>query len=64
MLERVLCLDIETIRSIFLVCAYDPQEDKKYQFEVSRRINQLDALMRWLETHEEYYFIKKFKGGK
>jgi hypothetical protein len=57
MIDKVLCYDIETIRCMFLVCVYDPIEDKTYDFEVSRRKNQLDSLIKFIDTHEDYYYI-------
>ena len=53
----IVCYDIETLRVMFLVCVYDPKEDKTYDFEVSRRKNQLDSLIKFINTHEEYYWI-------
>lgn len=57
MIDKILIYDIETVRAMFLVCFYDPVEDKYYDFEMSRRVNQLDSLIRFIETHEEYYFV-------
>ena len=54
---QILCWDIETIKSMFLVCIYDPQEDKWYDFELSRRAHQIDGLLRFIEAHEEYFFV-------
>ena len=57
MIDNFVIYDIETIRAIFLVCVYDPKEDKTYDFEVSRRKNQLDSLIKFINTHEEYYWV-------
>lgn len=57
MIESIVVMDIETLRSIFLVCVYDPKEDKNYDFEVSRRKNQMDSLLKFIETHKEYYWV-------
>ena len=53
----VVIYDIETLRAMFLVCVYVPLEDKTYNFEVSRRKNQLDSLVKFIHTHEEYYWV-------
>lgn len=57
MIESIVVMDIETLRSIFLVCVYDPKENKNYDFEVSRRKNQMDSLLKFIETHKEYYWV-------
>jgi hypothetical protein len=57
MIDKLVVYDIETLRKMFLVCVYDPIEGKTYDFEVSRRKNQLDSLIRFISTHEEHYFI-------
>ena len=57
MIDKLVIHDIETLKAMFLVCVYDPAENKMYDFEVSRRKNQLDALIKFIGTHEEHYFV-------
>ena len=53
----IVVMDIETIKCMFLVCIYNPIEDKYYDFEVSGRKNQIDSLIKYINTHEEYYWV-------
>lgn len=54
---KVIVSDLETMLELFLCCCYDPQEDKWYRFEVSKRKNQIDSLINFVENHEDYHFI-------
>lgn len=54
---NIIISDLETMLEMFLCCWYDPQEDKWYRFEVSRRKNQIDSLVNYIESHEDYYFV-------
>lgn len=57
MIDRVVISDLETLLEIFLCCCYDPQEDKWYRFEISKRKNQVDSLVNYVESHEEHWFV-------
>ena len=57
MKNSVIISDLETLLEMFLCVCYDPQEDKWHRFEVSRRKNQLDGLINYVESHEDYYFV-------
>ena len=50
-------MDIETFYSMFLMCSYDAKEDKRYQFEISSRVNQIDALVKHLKEHKRDFFV-------
>lgn len=54
---KVIVSDLETLLEIFLCCCYNPQEDKWYRFEVSRRKNQIDSLVNYVNSHQDYYLI-------
>lgn len=54
---NVLIYDIETPKEMFLLVAYDPEKRKHFEFEISRRKNQIDALMRFIEEYEDYYWV-------
>jgi len=54
---KVVISDLETLLEMFLCCCYDPQEDKWYRFEISKRKNQIDTLVNYVESHEEYWFV-------
>ncbi len=53
---KVLIYDIETMRELFLVGIYIPDEDDYVEFEVSKFNNQLDAFIRFTERYKEYYW--------
>jgi hypothetical protein len=52
-----LCYDIETPRGMFLLSIYSPLEDKWIDCEISRRKNQIDLLVKCIETYNEYYWV-------
>lgn len=54
---NILVWDIETLKRMFLVIVYNPQENKTYQFEVSNKYNQLEALARFIDEYQEYYWV-------
>ena len=54
---NVLIYDIETLQEMFLVGIYDPEKSVYHEFEVSRQKYQLDALVRFMEKHHEYYWV-------
>lgn len=53
----VLIYDIETMQEMFLVGIYDPQTEMYFEFEVSSERNDLDAFMRFAESHTEHYCV-------
>jgi len=53
----VIIADLETYFEIFLCVCYDPQEDKWYRFAVSKWKNDLDKLVKYIESHEDHYFV-------
>ena len=53
----VLIYDIETMQEMFLVGIYDPQTEMYFEFEVSSERNDLDAFMRFAESHTEHYWV-------
>lgn len=54
---NVLIYDIETLKELFLVVIYNPESDVTYEFQVSRWTNQLDAFMKFIEQHDEHYWV-------
>ena len=57
MKENVLIYDIETLIEMFLVGVYDPQADMYFEFEVSKKINQLDSFLKFAEAHNTHYWV-------
>jgi hypothetical protein len=54
---NVLIYDIETMQEMFLVGVYDPHTDMYFEFEVSSERNDLDAFIRFVESHNEHYWV-------
>ena len=54
---NILIYDIETLKELFLVVIYNPESDVTYEFQVSRWTNQLDAFMKFIEEHDEHYWV-------
>jgi len=57
MIDKILIYDIETMFELFLVMIYDPEEKRWYKFEVSGWKNEIDAFIRFTESHENYYWV-------
>lgn len=53
---NVLIYDIETLKEMFLVMVKDMTE-KIYHWEISKRANQLDGFIRFVEEHDGYYWV-------
>jgi len=56
-LMNVLIYDIETLVEMFLVGIYDPQTDMYFEFEVSKKVNELDSFLRFAEVHNTHYWV-------
>lgn len=54
---NVLIYDIETMKELFLVGIYIPNEDDYVEFEVSAFNNQIDAFIRFTERYKDYYWV-------
>lgn len=54
---KIAVLDLETYFEMFLVGIYLPERDEYIEFEVSKWVNQLDAFVRFVESHPEHYFV-------
>jgi len=53
----VLIYDIETLKEMFLIGIYNPKIRQYFEFEVSKEKYQLDALLRYMEAHEDVYWV-------
>ena len=53
----VLIYDIETLKEMFLVGIYIPNEDKYVEFEVSKTRYQLERFNEFAEQYKEYYWV-------
>jgi len=54
---KVEICDIETYFCMFLYCGYDPQQDKKFEFEISFRKNEIDGLVKHLLEYDRDFLI-------
>ena len=54
---QVLIYDIETLVEMFLVGIYDPQTDMYFEFEVSKKVNELDSFIKFTEAHSMHYWV-------
>ena len=49
--------DIETYKALFLYCGYDPRTNKRFEFEISHRRNQVDALIKHLLEYPRDFLV-------
>ena len=54
---KVLIYDIETMKELFLVNIYDPQENTFREFMVNKWGNDLDSFVSFAEEHTEHYWV-------
>ena len=54
---HIICHDIETIKCMFLLSIYIPEEEKWIDCEISRRKNQIDKLIKCFEEYSEHYWV-------
>jgi hypothetical protein len=57
MIDRLYVADIETLKEMFLFCAYIPEIDMNISFQVNKNRNQLDEMIRFFDEYQEYYFV-------
>lgn len=54
---KILCHDCETLKEMFDIGIYIPEEDKWYEFGVNQWENSLDSFIKFVDTHKEYYWV-------
>ena len=54
---KVMIYDIETMQEMFLVGVYEPDTDLYFEFEISEGHNEIDSFVRFMETHNEHYWV-------
>jgi hypothetical protein len=54
---KVLIYDIETLQEFFLVSIYDVDTKDYYEFQVNKNVNQLGGLIRFIDSHKDYYWV-------
>jgi hypothetical protein len=45
------------MQEMFLVGVYEPDTDMYYEFEISEGHNGIDSLVRFMDTHSDYYWV-------
>lgn len=53
----VLVYDIETMQELFLINILDPELHEQHEFMVSAWHNNLDAMVKFIDDHKDYYFV-------
>ncbi len=53
----ILTYDIETLLEYYLIKIYNPETKKWHKFGVNRWENSLDALLKFIDQHKDYYFV-------
>ena len=56
-MNKVLIYDIETLQEFFLVSIYNVQTQDYYEFQVNKNTNQLGKLIRFIDSHKDYYWV-------
>lgn len=54
---NVRIFDIETLRGMFLYMDYDPVKDEWKHFKVTKTVNELDGMMKWLTDDKPDYLV-------
>ena len=54
---KVEVYDIETYRAMFTLCVYIPSEDRRVQYEISRRKNELSGMVKYLLDGKRDYMV-------
>ena len=56
MVENVIIYDIETMQECFIVVCMEPEKTPK-SFVISRWQNQLDAFVKYTDTHKDAHWV-------
>ena len=54
---NILVYDIETMQELFLIDIYNPETNEHHEFMVSNWQNDLDGMIKFIELHNDYYFV-------
>jgi len=54
---NVVIYDIETMKEMFLIVVYNPQEDKHYEFKLNRWTNELDNFIKFSDDHKQHWWV-------
>lgn len=53
----VVVYDIETPKEMFLIVIYDPESRQYFRFEISRRKNQINKFIRFVERYDDVFWV-------
>jgi len=53
----IVIFDIETPKEMFLIVIYDPEIDKYFRFEISRRRNDINKFIRFIERYDDVFWV-------
>lgn len=54
---KILVYDIETLKEMFLISIYLPDEDKTVDFFINKRGNHISGFLAFVEQYKEYYWV-------
>lgn len=54
---KIIVYDIECFSGCFLFCGLDIETGEVFSFELSRRKNELDSMIKFIESRKEYHFV-------
>ena len=55
-MKKILIYDIECFLEVFFIGIYVPEEDKRYEFTVSKWENNLETFVRFTEAYNDYFW--------
>ena len=54
---EIVVYDTETMKELFLIGIYIPEQNEYRKWEISKWKNELDGFIRFVEEHPEHYWI-------
>ena len=54
---QVIIVDIETMVEFFLCTCYDPQLNEWHEFEVRKKVDHIDKMVKYFEEKNDHYFV-------
>jgi len=54
---KIIIYDIEVYGGFFLFCGLNPESGEMHSFRLSKTVNEIDGMLRFLENHKEFYFV-------
>lgn len=54
---KVIIYDIETLKEMFHIAIFNPEDNIWTRFSVNKNVNQLDKFIKWTENYKDYYWV-------